>query len=111
MAIRWCAATHCRASRCCSSASSTDRIIGWDPTASAATLHELWGVLYARDNTWEHEWRNGDFVIWANLALRHGRLTIDGAGERTLRRVAMVLSDSSAQQAWTKVSLAADGKG
>ena len=89
----------------------SDRILDWPAERSEAVLAELCARLYAADNVVSHEWRTGDLVVWDNLALQHGRPAITGPGERTLRRVAMVLGDPSAQHAWTRVSLAAEGKG
>jgi taurine dioxygenase len=85
----------------------TDRIIGWDPDRSESTLQDLFALLYAPDNVYVHEWRVGDLCIWDNLALQHGRPAI-GPGERTLRRVAAVVSGAHTQRAWSAVSLAAE---
>ncbi|HEY6533440.1 MAG TPA: TauD/TfdA family dioxygenase [Acidimicrobiales bacterium] len=53
-----------------------------------ALLAELFGHLYAPDRVLEHHWREGDLVIWDNLAVQHGRGTVDLNGaERTLRKV------------------------
>lgn len=86
----------------------TDRIIDWPPDASEATLQALFALLYQPDNVYEHHWREGDLVIWDNLALQHGRPELAGDGERTLRRVSAVRSDSTDQFAWTTVSQAAE---
>ena len=36
---------------------------------------------------YEHHWRNGDLVIWDNVALQHARPPIADGTRRTLRRV------------------------
>jgi taurine dioxygenase len=82
----------------------TDRILDWPPDESEATLQALFATLYRPDNIYEHHWREGDLVVWDNLALQHGRPPLSQPGERTLRRVATVRSNSGAQRAWHVVS-------
>jgi taurine dioxygenase len=67
----------------------TDRIVGLPPEESDAVLAELFAVLYAPDNVYEHPWTVGDLVVWDNLALQHGRGDVPDDAPRTLRRVAM----------------------
>jgi len=86
----------------------TDRIVDWAPDASEDTLQALFALLYQPDNLYEHHWREGDLVIWDNLALQHGRPELLREGERTLRRVSAVRSNSTDQYAWTTVSQAAE---
>ena len=82
----------------------TDRILEWDADASEDTLQALFALLYRPDNVYEHQWREGDLVIWDNLALQHGRPELIREGERTLRRVSAVRTNASDQHAWTTVS-------
>jgi taurine dioxygenase len=63
-----------------------DKIFGMSEEESEALLAELFGYLYAPENIYEHHWRNGDLVIWDNLALQHARLQAP-TGPRTLQRV------------------------
>jgi taurine dioxygenase len=86
----------------------TDRILEWDTAASEDTLQALFALLYRPDNIYEHHWSEGDLVIWDNLALQHGRPELIREGERTLRRVSAVRTNSSGQHAWTTVSRAAE---
>ena len=65
---------------------STACVIGLSESDSDALIEELLSYVYAPDNIYEHEWRNGDLVIWDNLALQHARGKIAG-GVRTLQRV------------------------
>ncbi len=65
---------------------STACIIGLPESESDALIEELFSYLYAQDNIYEHKWRNGDLVIWDNLALQHARGRITH-GVRTLQRV------------------------
>ncbi|MEO5839706.1 MAG: TauD/TfdA family dioxygenase [Acidimicrobiales bacterium] len=86
----------------------TDRILDWPADASETTLQALFALLYHPNNVYEHHWREGDLVIWDNLALQHGRPELISEGERTLRRVSAVRSNSTDQYAWTTVSQAAE---
>jgi alpha-ketoglutarate-dependent taurine dioxygenase len=66
----------------------TSHIDGLDPDASEALLEELFAHLYAPVNSWQHEWREGDLVVWDNLAVQHARppVALDGPA-RVLRKV------------------------
>jgi alpha-ketoglutarate-dependent taurine dioxygenase len=66
----------------------TSHIDGLDPDASEALLEELFAHLYAPANSWQHEWRDGDLVVWDNLAVQHARppVALDGPA-RVLRKV------------------------
>jgi len=65
---------------------STASVIGLSESESDALIEELLSYIYASDNIHEHKWKNGDIVIWDNLALQHSRAKITG-GVRTLQRV------------------------
>ena len=67
----------------------TDRIIGLDGPESEETIHALWAVLYAPENTYAHQWRVGDLVVWDNIAVQHGRPAPPRHEPRTMRRVTM----------------------
>jgi alpha-ketoglutarate-dependent taurine dioxygenase len=55
---------------------------------SEELLEALFLHLYAPENVLEHHWREGDLVLWDNLALQHARSNIDREGPtRTLRKV------------------------
>lgn len=66
----------------------TALVIGLPEPESDALLEELFSYLYAEDNVYEHRWREGDLVIWDNLAIQHARAEIE-SGTRTLQRVTM----------------------
>ena len=34
----------------------------------------------------EHRWRNGDFIVWDNIALQHERGNLETVGKRVLQR-------------------------
>jgi taurine dioxygenase len=66
----------------------TARVEGLDPVESEALLDELFAHLYRPEAVLDHEWRQGDLVIWDNLALQHARGNVEIEGpERTLRKV------------------------
>jgi len=44
-------------------------------------------VLYQPETVYAHEWREGDLVIWDNIALQHARAQVLPDTRRTLRRV------------------------
>jgi taurine dioxygenase len=56
------------------------------PAESDALLEDLFARLYAPENIYEHHWREGDLVIWDNLAVQHAR-SETGDAPRTLQRV------------------------
>jgi taurine dioxygenase len=64
----------------------TDYVLDMEPEASERLLARLRDLLYAPINTYTHNWRKGDLVIWDNIALQHGRPDPPAGGERTLRR-------------------------
>lgn len=86
----------------------TDRIVDWPADVSEDMLQALFALLYQPDNVYEHHWREGDLVVWDNLALQHGRPALTGGAERTLRRVSAVRANATGQHAWTTVSRAAE---
>jgi taurine dioxygenase len=67
----------------------TDRIIGLEARESEETLEALWALLYAPENTYSHQWRVGDLVLWDNIAVQHGRPAPPAGVPRTMRRVTM----------------------
>jgi taurine dioxygenase len=66
--------------------SHTACIIGMSEVESDRLLDELFSYLYADADVYEHAWKNGDIVIWDNLAVQHARKAVAG-GTRTLQRV------------------------
>jgi alpha-ketoglutarate-dependent taurine dioxygenase len=67
----------------------TSHVIGLPPDESEALLTELFAHIEAPARTWQHEWQNGDFVVWDNLAIQHARGDVIADGPaRTLRKAA-----------------------
>jgi taurine dioxygenase len=63
------------------------RIIGMEWEESRDFLHEVYEHLYQPEHVFEHRWRNGDIVIWDNIALQHARGSLRSCGKRILQRV------------------------
>jgi alpha-ketoglutarate-dependent taurine dioxygenase len=67
---------------------NTREIVGLSAADSEALLEELFAHLYAPEAVWSHDWRNGDLVVWDNLAIQHSRPAVRREGPvRTLRKV------------------------
>ena len=70
-------------------------IVGVSAEESDRLLDEVFGYLYSTENTYAHEWRNGDLVIWDNISMQHSRQTVLLEGPvRTLRKVGLPLPTS-----------------
>jgi taurine dioxygenase len=67
----------------------TAHVIGLTENESEALLAELFAELYAPDNLYAHDWRQGDLLIWDNILLQHGRPETPANVTRVLRRVVM----------------------
>ena len=66
----------------------TLEVVELPPNEGEALLEELFVRLYDADETIEHEWRQGDLVVWDNLAVQHGRADVHTEGPaRTLRKI------------------------
>lgn len=65
----------------------TARLLDLEWTESRELLHEVFDRLYAPEKVLEHRWRNGDIIIWDNIALQHARGNVEGVGKRLLQRV------------------------
>jgi taurine dioxygenase len=65
----------------------TARILGMEWEESRDLLHEIYGHIYQPALVHEHRWRNGDFLIWDNIALQHMRGPLNNCGKRVLQRV------------------------
>ncbi len=65
----------------------TARIEGLPAEESDALLSALFARLYAEDRVYRHHWKNGDLLIWDNIALQHSRCDLTGMTPRRLQRV------------------------
>jgi taurine dioxygenase len=62
--------------------------LNWD--GSEDLIEELFAVLYAPERVYAHDWREGDLILWDNLALQHARpyITMEGPA-RTLQKIGL----------------------
>jgi taurine dioxygenase len=74
----------------------TALVIGLSEAESDDLLEELFSYLYDDKHVYDHPWRQGDIVIWDNLALQHARSAIKG-GTRTLQRSTIARFGAMAQ--------------
>jgi len=66
----------------------TDHVVELPADESEALLEELFAHLYDEGMLWKHEWRQGDLVMWDNIAMQHARPDVSSEGPvRTLRKV------------------------
>lgn len=63
------------------------RVIGLPWEESRDLLNAVYDHLYRPEHVLEHRWRNGDLVIWDNIALQHMRGSLHECGRRVLQRV------------------------
>ena len=64
----------------------TVRLLGMEWEDSRDLLHRVYDHLYAPHQVLEHRWRNGDFIVWDNVALQHARGDLNAVGKRLLQR-------------------------
>jgi alpha-ketoglutarate-dependent taurine dioxygenase len=65
----------------------TRDIVELEADEGEALLRELFAHLYAPQNRWQHEWREGDLLLWDNVSVQHSRPNVDEDGPaRTLRK-------------------------
>ena len=67
------------------------RIIDWPVADGRLLLMELTEHATQRTFVYRHAWKNGDFVIWDNLATMHRATAFDDSmHHRELRRVTTI---------------------
>ena len=68
----------------------TKNITEFSSEESEDLLEELFAHLYRPEVILKHVWRNGDLVVWDNLAIQHGRSNVTTSGPaRTLRKIGL----------------------
>lgn len=67
--------------------SASARVDGLDREASRAMLDRIFAYVRAPDNELRHIWRQGDLLIWDNIALQHCRPALDPRYRRRMQRV------------------------
>jgi alpha-ketoglutarate-dependent taurine dioxygenase len=77
----------------------TQEIVGLPADESERLLDELFEHMYDPAAQWEHHWREGDFVVWDNVAMQHARPNVDSDGPaRTLRKAASPIPKLNSDQ-------------
>jgi taurine dioxygenase len=71
------------------SQAQTSHLLGIPLDESEALLERLWNAIYAPTNIYTHDWRNGDLIVWDNLAVQHSRPHPVDQRVRMLRRMAL----------------------
>jgi alpha-ketoglutarate-dependent taurine dioxygenase len=67
---------------------TTREILDMAPDDGNELMDALYDHLYRPEALWSHEWRQGDLLVWDNLALQHARSNVAADGPaRTLRKV------------------------
>jgi alpha-ketoglutarate-dependent 2,4-dichlorophenoxyacetate dioxygenase len=70
-------------------------IVGWSREKSRALLDDLLARATAPGNTWRHQWRSGDAVVWSNRAAIHRATPYDGSRYRRLmQRTTISMGDA-----------------
>jgi taurine dioxygenase len=78
----------------------TSHIDGIPSEASEKLLESLFEHMYASENLLEHDWQEGDLVVWDNLACQHARPDVKlESAVRTLRKVGWPLPPLAQKQA------------
>ena len=65
--------------------SFTTQIVGLPEDESRGLLDRLFEHAYSDEFVYEHQWREGDLLIWDNVGLQHKRNPLDASKRRTLR--------------------------
>lgn len=77
----------------------TQGVAELDDGESEDLLEALFAHLYREEVVYEHEWQNGDLIVWDNLAVQHGRPNVTVAGPpRTLRKIGLPMPTSIQRQ-------------
>lgn len=77
----------------------TREIVGLDREESERLLEALFAHLYDPERRWNHQWRNGDLIVWDNQAVQHARPNVYSDGPpRTLRKVAFPIPQLAGDQ-------------
>ena len=73
----------------------TREIIELGSEESEDLLEELFEHLYRPEHVYEHEWREGDLIVWDNFAVQHARpnVVLEGPA-RTFRKIGLPVPTS-----------------
>lgn len=62
-------------------------VVELPPEEGERVIQAACAVLYQPEAVYAHEWREGDLVVWDNIALQHARAEVRPETRRTLRRI------------------------
>jgi alpha-ketoglutarate-dependent taurine dioxygenase len=65
----------------------TSHIESMEPEESERLIQRAFSLLFAPNNTYVHEWRERDLLVWDNYALQHARGEPVPGSRRKMRRV------------------------
>ena len=68
---------------------TADHVVGMDPDAGQALLHDVMARATAPHLVYRHEWNVGDLVIWDNRGLLHRALPYDPMSPRDMHRTTL----------------------
>jgi taurine dioxygenase len=63
--------------------------VGLTMDESDELLDELFAYMYDDRFVYEHQWAEGDLIVWDNITLQHGRRANAPDARRCLRRITM----------------------
>tara|TARA_A100001037_G_scaffold132442_1_gene120152 strand:- start:937 stop:1899 length:963 start_codon:yes stop_codon:yes gene_type:complete len=61
-------------------------VVGLSRGDSDALLDELWELVAQEHFAWYHDWRTGDYLMWDNRCVMHGREPFDREARRVMHR-------------------------
>ena len=73
----------------------TSHVLELEPEAGEQIIQDACAAIYAPEAVYAHQWREGDLVVWDNIALQHARAEVSPDTRRTLRRV--LVNDHAAE--------------
>lgn len=77
----------------------TSHVVGVSREESEELLNSLFEHMYAPENMVEHDWGEGDLIVWDNLACQHARPDVKlDSSVRTLRKVGWPLPPMAKEQ-------------
>jgi taurine dioxygenase len=88
----------------------TRNILDMTPDDSEDLLEALFDHLYASQPVLEHQWREGDLLIWDNIALQHARPNITAEDPIRILRKTMAPSPKYYKGSIPKFSQLAEGE-
>ena len=82
----------------------TSHIVGLAPDDSEEVIRRAYALLYAEGNSYSHDWREKDLLIWDNYSLQHARGKPVPGSRRKMRRVVVNPVDGATGRAAIRLS-------